>query len=39
MTTRVRAALNLITLAAVGYPVPLTDLLHAFSIITNEAQS
>jgi len=39
MSTRVRAALNLITLAAVGYPVPLNDLLHAFSIITGEAQS
>ena len=39
MSKRVRAALNLITLAAVGYPVPLNDLLHAFSIITTEAQS
>ena len=39
MTNRVRAALNLITLAAVGHPVPLTDLLHAFSIITAEAQT
>jgi len=38
MSTRVRTALNLITLAAVGYPVPLNDLLHAFSIITTEAQ-